>query len=534
MTKRTHGKREKAVRVLVFWAVFAFFVFTMGHKLMHSALWGDEWVEYRTSLKDIADGSLFEAVRETCQPPLYSILMHGWLGINDSLLWFRLFNIPVGIITGLFIFQTVRRLAGFNAGCASLLVLACSYRWVYCIQECSEYALMLMFVSGAVYFFVSALKKCETMPFLLTVIFGACAIYTQYGAVFAVIPLFVVLFFSVMLRKKIDIKKKVMVYITYVCGLVFLAFPLINNFLMVQIGNNQLIENTKIDKIGDCSDLPFVFGEMLGYFFAADGTEYLMSVYAVIGILLLALLIWTAADRKADRAKRDLSVILLLGYILHYVLVKIEFYAVTAPGIFKGFLSRYSLFYIPLMAVILPVCIAGLLAKVEESARKTVSFMIALSCSFLLFGSLLPLTANWEKSPDNRFADIWYERGAMRETTLVVGKPKDGVLYYITHHEGYEEEYLDSLVMEPDPGNLPDYFYVWNTGWGDWAMKDVLGNAEKRGMRTVYLLSGGLCGDNLIYCAPAKEFNTDPTGIISFPAINIDPTRIIKISENGK
>ena len=103
MTLKNDGSTvNRAGDYTLFITAFCFFVFMMVYKLMNSALWYDEWIEYYFSQKSIMNGELYQSVISTFQPPLYNFLMHFWLKISDSLLWFRLFNVVIGAVGGWF------------------------------------------------------------------------------------------------------------------------------------------------------------------------------------------------------------------------------------------------------------------------------------------------------------------------------------------------------------------------------------------------------------------------------------------------
>ena len=62
-------------------AVFSFFVFMMLLQITHSALWGDEWIEYDYSQANISNGDLYNKIISTFQPPLYNFVMHFYFHI---------------------------------------------------------------------------------------------------------------------------------------------------------------------------------------------------------------------------------------------------------------------------------------------------------------------------------------------------------------------------------------------------------------------------------------------------------------------
>ena len=173
----------------IFVIAFILFEFMMIFNITHSAPWGDEWVEYVYSQAGIRDGGLYNNIIITFQPPLYNFLMHFWLKINQSVLWFRLFNIFIGTGTGIFIFNSVKKLFNEKVAGFSLCALAVCYQWVYCIQECSEYALMLCCLSMALYFYVISFEKFTYRYMILFLTGSILSAYSQYGSVFVILPL---------------------------------------------------------------------------------------------------------------------------------------------------------------------------------------------------------------------------------------------------------------------------------------------------------------------------------------------------------
>lgn len=499
--KKMDGEGRNTKRYLAAAAVSAFFIFTMCYQLMHSGLWGDEWVEYTVSMQSIRDGSMFASVRETYQPPLYNIVMHFWLSVNTSLLWFRSFNIAAGIASGIFMFLTVRRLCGFRSALYALTALACCYRWIYCIQECSEYALMLTFLSGALYFYVRAYEDGKTTDCLMMVLFCVAAIYTQYGAAFAAVPMLSIYFISVFLRRDILLRRKAAAAVIYGSAAVFGAVPLMRNYLFAQMMRNELLEKPHPDWRRMLGDIPTALGKILGYFYAADKAEALYTIYTVLGIVILAAAVLLVVNKKEEPLARSLALILLLCYLLHVAAVVSEIYGVTHPGNVKGYPSRYSYFYMQLFVVVFPVLASFIFKNIAERVKRPAALFLGAAGGVLLFISLYYLSFNWEKALDDRFADIWYERGGMQEVTFLTGRPHTGAEYYITHHEGYRKGDMDLVMTSISIEELPDSFYIWDTNWGGEMLEPLLESAADRGYRTEYLLQGGEYGDSLIYCS---------------------------------
>ena len=187
LTKNEKTTTAKIQIVVLF--VFIFCTLCMGLQITHSPLWGDEIVEFFFSQKSIITGDLFRAVRGTLQPPLFNVLMHFWLMINTSTLWFRCFNLLVGIITIIFIYKTVLLISDgkWFYSCIAILIHSSMYQYVYCVQEASEYALMILFCILAIYYFLRIEAECSLADEIVFVLFCVCAMFCQYGAAFAII-----------------------------------------------------------------------------------------------------------------------------------------------------------------------------------------------------------------------------------------------------------------------------------------------------------------------------------------------------------
>ena len=176
--------------------LFAFFVFMMVFHITHSALWGDEWNEYYFSQASIRNGDMYKRVIGTYQPPLYNFLAHFWLKINKSVLWFRCFNLLFGCASGFFLFYTLKKLYDKKTAGIALCVLGVSYQWIYCVQECSEYTLMLSCLFGALYFYVLVFEKFMYQRMICFIACNVLAIYSQYGLLFFSFPLLLLFFMS--------------------------------------------------------------------------------------------------------------------------------------------------------------------------------------------------------------------------------------------------------------------------------------------------------------------------------------------------
>ncbi len=493
--------------------VFGFFVFMMLFHITHSALWGDEWVEYNFSQASILSGEMYSKVITTFQPPLYNFLMHFWLLISNSVLWFRCFNVFLGGLAGVLLFQILKKFYDKKTAGLTMCVLAVSYQWIYCIQECSEYALMLCMLFGAIYFYVLTLEEFKYSRLLLFVLCTILAIYSQYGAVFVALPLLFLFYIGKVFGKSAKRKEKIAITVTYAVSFFLFALPLYFFFLKKQMLNNQIADNKVMFTWESLMDLPFILGKIIGYFFNLNSGDIWPIVFGVISVIVMAVSVMVVAKGCLDWKKKSLIICLWIGYILHYILVQFHIYAMTHPGQSAGFFVRYSYFYIPILSVVLPILI-----KEYKSIANTVVgqlgvgwYAAILLSSMIVISSFLSTLKNWNKALDNYYAKIWIENHGWEDATYLYGIASYGFNYYVSHDKEYKEGFLDKAQTTVDNTNLPLKFWAWRTNWGGDGWQETIDRAAALGY-SVTVYDNSYYAGQLAYCSydkPIDELTMD-------------------------
>ena len=459
---------------------------------------GDEWVEYNYSQLSIRNGELYNRIIGTFQPPLYNFLMHFWLKISTTLLWFRLFNVVLGCISFVFLFITLKTLLSKRIAALVIGILATCYRWIYCIQECSEYALMLCLLFGALMFYTLCLEKFSYLNMAGFIICCVLAIYSQYGSVFVVLPLLTVFFLENICNRGASIKKKITVVVAYLFSLVVFAGPLYFKFLKLQMENNE-ISNNKVEFSADLlEDMPFTFGKIIAYLFNVNSGDVWPIIFGIAGLGLMAIFIVVLKRGKISWIRLSLIISLWLGYIVHYLLVQLHVYAMVHPNQSAGFFARYSYFYIPILCVTIPVLIDEYI-KVREKSIMAIKYAVIMLCSIAIMISMLFIFKNWNKALDDQFAEIWIENDGWKDTTYLYGVASYGFNYYITHSDAYEDGYLDKATEEVDIENLPSRFWAWRTNWGGDGWQTTIDTATELGYTVIIYNDSGYTGQ-LAYC----------------------------------
>lgn len=492
-------KKNKDIVYLIF--VMAFFFFTMVFQLTHSALWGDEWVEYEYSQEPIRTGEWYQGVISTFQPPLYNFVMHFWLKVSKSILWFRFYNVVLGMIAGAFLYLTVKKLSNKYVGMVSVVVLAACYQWVYCIQECSEYATMLFFLFIGIWAYVEC---CETFKYWKMAIFilaNVGAIYSQYGSVFVSLPLLLVFYLGVFFSKESTIKKKIIVTVSYLISLLVFALPLYIFFLKQQMEHNEISSHMVSLTFDLCKDIIFNLGRMIIYFFNLKASGAWEWLGGALTIMLMVMSVYLLVKEKLGWIKNSLIITTWIGYFIHFFLVQMHIYAMAHPNQSGGFYERYSYFYIPILAVVLPIIFYEMYNSGKDWQKKTLVFMggAGILCLFLSFYTLL---GNWDKAKDDQFAEIWIENRGWEDTTYLVGAAPYGFYYYVKQSEAYKEGYFKNacIVDEADDvKELPLAFWIWRTNWGGNIWQAVMDKANSLGYTVTVYEDFGTQGQ-LAYC----------------------------------
>ena len=484
--------------------VFAFFIFTMVFKLTHSSLWYDEWVEYHVSQASILSGDLYNGIISTFQPPLYNFLMHFWLKVDDSILWFRLFNVFIGLLSGIFLYLTLKKICHWKVACIAVASLGASYQWVYCIQECSEYAIMLFFLFFAIYEYILCIDKFSFPKMWLFILTCIGAVYSQYGAGFVVVPLLVLFFYKTVLCKEYSSKTKRMVIVSYVVSFVFFALPLFFFFARQQIAHNAIGDNTVPISLDMLIRLPSAIGNIIGYFFNLHSENSRKILWGLFGILLSFFSLCILLKKNTEWVKKSIILVLWATYAIHFLLTELHIYAMIHPGQSLGFLSRYSYFYFPIFFVSVPVLFYEMNRQGGLMIRKSILMLCGAGC-LCLFLSLYSLLGNWYKAKDNIYAKIWEENQGWKEPTYVLGSAKYAFDYYIPRFENETEEMYEQVVftsdatVKDDLKQLPDRFWLWRSNYFGDTWQSIVEKANNEGYEVTVFDNSGLSG-SLAFC----------------------------------
>ncbi len=171
------------------------------HDLASQSLWVDEGVSVWVASKEV-HYLLLWLVRGDVHPPLYFILLHGWMMIDDSVYWIRLLSVIPSVLTIPFVYGLGKRLHSQSVGLLSALLLAISPFNIYFAQEARMYSLLGLMATAASYCLVWGLQTSKTTAWVCYALVAAGSLYTQQVGGLAIIVTHGVVLLTYYLRGK--------------------------------------------------------------------------------------------------------------------------------------------------------------------------------------------------------------------------------------------------------------------------------------------------------------------------------------------
>lgn len=457
--------------LFIFVSVF-YFVITC-YKLTYSPLWFDEAIEFYYSLHLFSahvpvpgthllpqDGNMYQKIISTFQPPLYNFLMFFWLKISESEWWFRFAGVLAGYFGTVGIYRVIKQYCNWKWSLLSMLAFFSTYQVLYFIQECAEYNLLLAFIPWTIYFFFRVLEKKSWKNIILFIVFSILPVYSQYGAVFIVAPMLLLVFVDTVISKDWCSLKKLS--IGYICALVFTAVPLYVFFLKPQIAHQPVKTISGI--------IPFFYGNIIHDFFKSffDIFKWNMIPHSFIKnpaivpafsifIFILIILCSYSLLKSKDKILKYLIITNIITLCLYYFAVKTKIYAypVYAKDGWNGFFSRYGLFFIPLW-------VPSFFYITYNSFKtfhcpKLYKKMLLVFTLFFSFCGIITYSQHGKKLDNLRdIADKWYSLEDIRyKKTILTFWSISSFYYYFTHHKNFSEELEKNVLIKY---NLSEFF----------------------------------------------------------------------------
>lgn len=284
------------------------------------------------------------------------------------------------------------------------------------------------------------------------------AIYSQYGALFVALPAFLIAFVIALQTK--CFKKILFMIALYVIDLIVFGIPLYYFFFynkFMRITGNSDVRLAKL-RLGDYFKH---IGQVIGYF--NNNYNKMFCLVSGIAFLLLTLILFIWARKEKHKKTIVLISLFTMCYLLHSTLVQLNYYSTSYQ---RGVACRYSLFYIPLLYIMLPVYFMELVSIMRSHRLQKGVYAIGLFVVIcIIVYNFRNLNDNWKKSYDDVIARSWVEQEGYKTKTYLFGWPGIGCREFLNRY-GYDfHTYIQAADSSINPeSDFPDAFWIWRTG----------------------------------------------------------------------
>ena len=478
---------SKSTEILLLVVVFSLFGILYFFQLTTSGLWFDECIEYFYSKYMTGDvpvnpvnqsgNNMYERICITYQPPLYNVLMYFWLSLFDNESWFRLAGVLTTFIGSLGFYFSIRRISNYIWGIFGLCLYLSTAVIVFYAVECAEYNLMLCMESWILYYYVASAQSargtvgwCPLIGFFL---FAALAVYSQYGAAFFVLSLFLSLCYIFIKAKNFE-----QIYRTFFVGIVtfFVAIiPLVYFFIRVQMANQGSVQ---------VDHRPVFVGSLLGgipYSFFKSFYEQVVWIFSsalvwgdipfqmmrlVVVVMFICTFIVVFLKNRFP-VLRPIIMATVLCYLLFFISSAFSYYAYNSWDGSLGCYNivqhtRYVLFIVPLLVFMLVVGVISFCRFLINVGYYKIAFL-------LIVGILVPFVAHtaWGcykgriKSDGREATYVWLNKHDFRHKIVVQEWVSGIFMYYLQHSDVYYEVPKDIIILTKQdmrmPENIEDY-----------------------------------------------------------------------------
>lgn len=444
------------------------------YKLTEAPIWQDEAMEFycsipvRGAIRGVTEyATMYERMAYIQQqPPLYNWVMCLWLQVSESEWWYRFSSVVFGFGAAVGLYFVIRKLCGRYAAAFSVIVFSSIYILMYYIKEASEYSLLIMILMWLIYVYFLITEEANRRRIAVFVILCLTAVYTQYGAVFAVVPFAVGVL--VRLCRQRDWKNVRVCGILYagsaVGGLLLLKF-----FLIPQSANSvsTLFSDKEI-----MIEKGSIFGDFLNSlmcvfrFFAIDIDRDWEKIGGLIcaAMVVIALIMGYTLIKTKKGALRSFFWCNFASYLVYYSITKLNIYAYGWYG------NRYNLFLFPFWFVMITVSLCEFAAVLRESGKKSrirVAHIygtgLVLACMLYCVYGDYRISNHWTKMDLRTVVAAWYENNGYETDTLLDFHQRYAFVYYFTHDGRYDASQWENIAYndELEPYDAGSDTQVW-------------------------------------------------------------------------
>lgn len=161
--------------------------------LRHHDLWFDESFSYFIAKQPFL--SLIKATAADNNPPLYYLLLHGWMIVfGNAVISLRILSLLIDVFGSFIFYFLTKQLFGRSTAFTALYFFVFSPLMIYFSAESRMYSLFVLFTLLIVFYFANFLSKPSYTNQILFLFFFTLALYTHYYTALLVVPLIYIVF----------------------------------------------------------------------------------------------------------------------------------------------------------------------------------------------------------------------------------------------------------------------------------------------------------------------------------------------------
>ena len=341
MNRKEKINRNALLVVLVLASIIFCFIRTVEDSLRF-----DEAMEYLISNTDYH--RMNPLIQSTFQPPLYNYVIHIWLMISKSVIWFKLFNI---VCYALCTLGLIKIMQYFHA--SDIMIVAavicqngCS-GLVYYSQICGEYVLAFVLIYWMFYAALHVLRKPGWKTIISYMTLATLGIYTQYGMAFTIIGTGVMIMIALIYRK--DYRNIIRLIASGIISVVCFVVPLYFFFVRIQTAN----QGSNVTSIGIKSMLKGLKKAVdFSLFCWHDNYQEILTRILIVSVTLIVVLTVIEAVRERKGSMHILDSEWLYAFGMIAVSLATYLPAVDS-GIYAygDYASRHTTLIMPLLVI---------------------------------------------------------------------------------------------------------------------------------------------------------------------------------------
>ena len=380
--------------------------------------------------------------------------MYIWLLFFDSEWLFRLPGVIITFVGSLGIYFGIKHISSWKWGIAGMIVFLMSSSVIYYALECAEYNLLLCMESWALYFFIRCLfsyqlKQSNCRNIIGFILFSCLSIYSQYGAVFFVFPLFLIMLGTFIRKREFNSLKQLI--ICSLIALIIAGLPLWYFFIRIQMERQNSLSVSHHPVFVKNLFYSYFMGLAFNMKWITNGifvTGKIIMIFHLLILFITGIMIFVGVIKKKNPISYSLLGAFFISWTLFFIMASCSYYGYNNWNGQLGFNnviggSRYVLFIVPLT---ITTCLYGLYVFFNYYTTRKVTIIFALMALLYVTSGVYTLFKGINKSSIREAVEVWYNNKCYTKKTVVQESDIVTFQFYFRHLPIYNHDNISQII----------------------------------------------------------------------------------------